>query len=131
MPDPLPRDKDRQFYVVLDLAHLERRRMAVSHQIVDEPLVLTDLAGAAAVGHAGRLHDRCVVAHVIDDADKSVIENGQRLVKDRFERRHSGTTRLMRCALLRSDFLLLLCRQPPHRPARRSRSHAMRTIGSL
>ena len=130
MPDPLPRHKDRQLYVVLDLAHLERRRMAVAHQIIDQPLVLTDLAGAAAVGDAGRLHDRRVVAHVIDDADKPVIENGNRLVKDRFERRHRGTARLMRCALLRSDFLLLLCRQPPHRPARPRRSHAMRTIGS-
>src|SRR5947207_2589465 len=27
--DPLPRDKDRQFDVILDLAHLERGRMAV------------------------------------------------------------------------------------------------------
>ena len=108
VPDPLPRDKDRQLYVVLDLAHLERRRMAVPHQVIDEPLILADLAGAAAVGDAGRLHDRGVVAHVIDDADKPVIEHRQRLVEDRLERRHRGAARLVRCALLRSDFLLLL-----------------------
>src|SRR4051794_33796197 len=55
MPDPLPCNKDRKLDVVLDLAHLERRRMTVPHQIVDESLILADLAGSTAVGDAGRL----------------------------------------------------------------------------
>ena len=88
--DPLPRDEDRQFDVVLDLAHLERRRVAVPHQIVDQAAILADPLGAAAVGDARRLHDRGVVAHVVDDADEAVVEHRQRLVEDFLERRHGG-----------------------------------------
>ena len=88
--DPLPRDKDRQFDVVLDLAHLERRRVPVPHQIVDEAPVLADPPGAAPVGDARRLHDRAVVAHVVDDPDKAVVEHRQGLVEDFLQRRHGG-----------------------------------------
>ena len=112
VPDPLPRDKDRQLDVVLDLAHLERRRVTVPHQIVDEPLVLADLAGAAAVGDARRLHDRRIVAHVVDDADKPVIEHRQRLVEDLLQGRHGGAARLADLAALSRDFVLLFRCQP-------------------
>ena len=71
MADPLARDENRQFDVELDLAHLERRGVPVAHQIADQAGILLHPPGAAAIGDAGRLHDRGVVAHVVDDAGRS------------------------------------------------------------
>jgi hypothetical protein len=79
MADPLPRHEYRQLHVILDLAHLERRGVAVPHEIVDQPAILADLLGAAAVADPCRLHHRGVVAHVVDDADETVIEHRDRL----------------------------------------------------
>ncbi len=90
MADPLARHEDRQLHVVLDLAHLERRRVTVPHEIVDEAAILADLLGAAAVAHPRGLHDGGIVAHVVDDADEAVIEHGQRLVEDFLQRRGDG-----------------------------------------
>ena len=81
VPDPLPGDEDRQLHVQLELAHLERARVPVAHQVVDQAAVVADLLGAAAVGHPRRLHDRGVVAHVVDDADEAVVEDRERLVE--------------------------------------------------
>ncbi len=78
------------------------------HQVIDQPLILADPPGAAAVGDAGRLHDRRVVAHVVDDADKAVIQHRQRLIKDFLECRHRGAPRLQHVATLRGDLGLLL-----------------------
>jgi hypothetical protein len=49
--------------------------MAVSDQIIDEPPVLADLAGAAAIGNPRRLHDRRIVTHIVDDANEAAIEH--------------------------------------------------------
>src|SRR6516162_2644315 len=98
--------------MILDLAHLERRGVTVTHQIVDESPVLADLSGPAAIGDSRRLNDSSVVTHVIDNADKTVIEHRQRLAKDLLQRRHRGAQRLAGFAPLGGDFILLLWRKP-------------------
>ena len=55
--DPLAGDEDGQFDVQLDLAHLEGGRVPVAHQVADQPFVVLDGFGAAAIGHAGGLAD--------------------------------------------------------------------------
>ena len=106
--DPLARHEDRQLHVVLDLAHLERRRMAVPHQVVDQPAILADLLGAAAVAHARGLHDGGIVAHVVDDPDEAVIEHRQRLEEDFLERRRDRPQGRLRAAARLVDFGLLV-----------------------
>ena len=64
--------------------------MTMSHQIIDEPLILTRPSGAATVGNARGLHDRRIVAHVVDDADKAAIQHRQRLVQYLLQGRHGG-----------------------------------------
>ncbi len=81
VPDPLPGHEDRQLHMQLDLAHLEGGRVPVAHEVADQAAVVAGLAGAGAVGHAGRLHDGRVVAHVVHHAHEAVVERGQRLVK--------------------------------------------------
>ena len=71
--------------MVFDLAHLERRAVAVAHEVADEAGILADLAGAAAVADAGGLDDGGVVAHVVDDADEAVIEDGGGFEEEFFE----------------------------------------------
>jgi len=71
--DPLAGYEDRQLYVVLDLAHLERRAVAVAHEVADQARVFTDAPCAAAVADPGGLHHGRVVAHVVHDADEAVI----------------------------------------------------------
>ena len=82
MADPLPGDEDRQFHMVFDLAHLERRGVAVPHQIVDQAAILADLLGAAAVGHARGLHHGGIVAHVIDHAHEAMVEHRQEFQRE-------------------------------------------------
>ena len=106
--DPLARHEDRQLHVVLDLAHLERRRVAVPHEIVDQAAVLADLLGAAAVGDARGLHDGGVVAHVVDDADEAVVEHRQRLEKNLLQRRRDSAAASLRAAARLVDFSLLV-----------------------
>ncbi len=81
VPDPLAGDKDGQFDVQLDLAHLERGRVPVAHQVADQPFVVLHRFGAFAVGHARRLTDRGIVAHIVDDADEAVVEHVVGFVK--------------------------------------------------
>ena len=83
--DPLPRDEDRQLHVVLDLAHLERGGVPVAHQVADQPGVLGDAAGSPPIGHPRRLHDRRIVAHVVDHPDEAVVEHWDRLEQHGFQ----------------------------------------------
>ena len=109
--DPLAGDEDRQLDVELDLAHLERGRVPVPHQVADQPLVVRDRLGAAAIADAGRLHDGRVVAHVVDDPDQPVVEHRDGVVQPRlhpFADRAQGGTR--RAAIL-VDLGLLFGRQ--------------------
>src|SRR6516164_964260 len=85
--------------------------MAVSHQIIDETLVLARPSGAAAIGNPRRLHD-LVVAHVIDYADEAVIEHRYRLVQRLFQCRHGGAPCRPGLAALARDLILLLPREP-------------------
>src|SRR5262249_35129651 len=107
MSDPLPCHEDRQLHVILDLAHLERRRVAMPHEIIDEPLILADLAGTAAIGDASRLYDRRIVAHIIDDTNKAVIKYLSLFVKDVFERWHRGAPRWAGLTALAHDLVPL------------------------
>jgi hypothetical protein len=106
--DPLPRHEDRQLHMVLDLAHLERRRVAVPHQIVDEAAILADLPGAAAVADPRGLHHGGIVAHVVDDADEAVIQHRQGLVEDFLQRRSDRTQRRLGAGPRLVDFSLLV-----------------------
>ena len=111
MADPLARHEDRQLHVVLDLAHLERRRVAMPHEIVDETAILADLLGAAAVAHPRGLHHGGIVAHVVDDADEAVIEHRQRLVENLLQRRGDGTQGRLGAGPGLVDFSLLVARE--------------------
>src|SRR5690625_1307029 len=91
MTNPLAGDENRQLDVKLYLAHLEGRRMAMAHQVADQPAVFLHPLGASAVGDASRLDDRCIVTHVVDDANEAMIENRQRRVEDFLQRRHART----------------------------------------
>jgi hypothetical protein len=109
--DPLARHEDRQLHMVLDLAHLERRRVAMAHEIVDEAAILADLARAAAIGDARRLHDRGIVAHIVDDAHEAMIEHGDRLIENLLERGDGGASRRLRAGALSVDLGLLIARE--------------------
>jgi len=85
--DPLAGDENGQFDVEFDLAHLERGGVPVAHEVADQALVISDGFGAFAVGNAGGLADGGVVAHIVDDADKAVVEDFVRGVEVFF---HAG-----------------------------------------
>lgn len=74
--DPLAGDEDREFDVELDLAHLERGRVPVPHEIADEPFIILNGFGALAVADPRGLCYGTVVAHIVNDADKAVVEHG-------------------------------------------------------
>ena len=104
MADPLPRDEDRQLHMVFDLAHLKRGGVPVPHQIADQPGIFGSPPSAAAIGHAGGLHDGVVVAHIVDDADEAVIQHRHRLVQHGFQCRHGRAQRFGAAGALGGDF---------------------------
>ena len=61
--------------------------MPVAHQVADEAGVVAGGLRAGAVGDAGGLDDGGVVAHVVDDADETVVEDGDGLAEAGLERR--------------------------------------------
>jgi len=75
----------------------------MAHEIVDEPAILADLARAAAIGDARRLHDGGIVAHIVDDAHEAMIEHGDRLVENLLERGDGGAARRLRAGALSVD----------------------------
>ena len=83
--------------------------MAVAHQVADQPGIVPRLLGPGAVRDARRLHDGGIVAHVVDDADKTVIEHRYRLIKAFFQPRRDGAARGLRLGAggLDLGFLLL------------------------
>jgi len=108
MPDPLPCDEDRQLHMVLDLAHLEGRRVAVTHQVADQAAILVRRTRAAAIGYARGLHDRRIVAHVIHDAQEPMVEHRDGREQHRLQRRDARATRAALGGARGVDFLLLL-----------------------
>ena len=67
----------------LDLAHLKRGRMPVAHQIADQALVVLHMLGPCPIADPRRLHDGSIIAHIVDDADKAVVQNRVGAVKMR------------------------------------------------
>ena len=74
MPDPLPRNEDRQLDVELELHHFEWRRVQMPHEVADQPPVLMHLLGSGAVGNPCGLDDCRIISHDVDKAHKSFIE---------------------------------------------------------
>jgi hypothetical protein len=109
--DPLARDEDRQLDVQLDLAHLERRRVPVAHQVADQAGVVARGLRARAVADARGLDDRAIVAHVVDDADEAVVEHRDRLVQERLDARRGGAAGDVLLGMGGVDFGLLFGRQ--------------------
>ena len=77
VPNPLPpavhRHADQQFH----LGHLEGRGVPVPHQVADQRAIVGDVPRAGRVAHPGRLDHRMIVAHHVDQADESVVEDGK------------------------------------------------------
>ena len=106
--DPLARDKDGQFDVELDLAHLEGGGVPVAHQVADQPFVVLHRFRAAPIADAGRLTDRRIVAHIVDDAHKAVVEHGNGLVEMGLHPFGDGAQGLFRLCPQSVDFGLLV-----------------------
>ena len=85
--------QDKKFDVKLDFAHLEGCRMAMPHQVADQPFIIPDGLGAFPIRNARSLNDRSVIAHVINHTDKSVIEHRENLVKAILKRTGSHARR--------------------------------------
>ena len=96
MTNPVAGDENRQLDMQFDFAHFKRRSVAVPHQIIDKPFDLRSLLCSAAVRHARRLNDCRVVAHIVDDADESVIQNRERFVKNILQRGNGRALCLIR-----------------------------------
>ena len=70
----------------LDLAHLERRGVRVTHEIAHQRAVVLHPLGPGAIGNPSRLDHGGVVSHVIHDPHEPVIENMERHAEDRIQR---------------------------------------------
>src|SRR5690606_35819753 len=93
MPNPLARHENWQLDVELDLTHFEGGRVAMAEEVTDQAAILLYPLGSTAVGDASRLHNGRVIAHIVDNADKAVIQNGQRRIKDLLQRRYGRPPR--------------------------------------
>src|SRR5262249_61150256 len=94
MPHPLPGDEDRHRAVELELHHLARCRMPMTAEVADEPAGLARAACPVAVRHAGGPLDVLVGAHVVDEGDEAVVENGEVEAEDLLGLRAGGTAGL-------------------------------------
>ena len=78
MANPLACNKDGEFDVKFDLTHFKGGGMLVPHQILNQPFVRSDPFGSFAIRDSSSLNNRLVIPHIINDADKSMIENRER-----------------------------------------------------
>ena len=62
----------------------------MAEQVTDEPTILRGLPRALPVGNAGCLHDRPVIAHIVDDANEAIIENGEGPAENFLDSPHCG-----------------------------------------
>ena len=85
--NPLSRDEHRHGAVKLELDHLARRRMRVAPQIAHETARLADAARAGPVADASRRLHVGIRAHVVDERDESVVEDGEIPAEDLLGRR--------------------------------------------
>jgi hypothetical protein len=83
----------------------------VAHQVADEAAILVRRPGAPPVGDAGRLNDRRIVPHVVDDPDEAVVEHRDGLEQHGFEGGHRGAAGAALRGARGLDLLLLLRRE--------------------
>ena len=83
--NPLARHKNRQFHVQFDFTHFKWRGMPMTHEIADQPLVVLNRLRPLAIADPCCLTDRCIVAHIVDNTYKTVVQNRYRLVKVLFD----------------------------------------------
>ena len=76
----------------------------MAHKVADQPGILADPPGATAIGDARGLYHRGVVAHVVDDAHKTVVQHRHGGEQHVFQRRHGGASRLHALCPLGLDF---------------------------
>jgi hypothetical protein len=84
MPHPLSPTVHRHAKVHLYLAHLERRGVAVAHQVANQRPIFGHLFRPRAVRHPRRLHHRLVPAHYIHYPHEAVVQDGELYVQKRF-----------------------------------------------
>ena len=75
--NPLSCDENRHFDMHFDLAHFERGRMAGAEQEKQKSTVALRGGCSGGVGNACGLHNGTVVSHVVNDANKSLIQDGE------------------------------------------------------
>ena len=80
----------------------------MAHEVADQPCVILHRLGAAPVGHPRGLTDGRIVPHIVDDADKSVIEDLVRFIQMRLHPRYRGAEGLVGRAAQLVDFGTLL-----------------------
>ena len=92
MPNPLAPRVHRNAHEQLDFRHFERGSVPVAHEIADKGPVVGDRFRSLAVTYARGLYDRVVGTHDVDEADKSVVQDGELFPAQRFQsfliRRH-------------------------------------------
>ena len=59
-------------------------------EIPNQRAIFSHPLGARPVGDPGRLHDRVVVTHVVDNAHETVIEHLERLAEDGIQFRNGS-----------------------------------------
>lgn len=96
MADPLAPGVHGNTDVEFDFAHFEGGGVGIAQQIADETAILMHLLGAGPVGDSGCLDDSSVVAHVVDDADESVVQHRKGLTEHGIERFGGGARRCCR-----------------------------------
>src|SRR5208282_5829047 len=73
--DPLTSDEDWKSDEELELDHLERRCVAMAHQVPNETAVIADRFGPLSIRDARRLDNRRVVPHVVHKDDVTVSQD--------------------------------------------------------
>ena len=94
MTHPLTRHKNRHFDVQLDATHLKRRAVTMLEQIMNETSIITQRFCSRAIRDTRRLHNGSIIAHVINNPQKTMIENLKRLTQNRIQQRRRRTREL-------------------------------------
>merc|ERR1711965_339209 len=68
--------------------------MPVAHQIPDQTLVILHGFGTLTIADTRRLTDRRIISHIIDYADKTMIQNRDRIIQMGFHTLAHRTQRL-------------------------------------
>jgi hypothetical protein len=63
----------------------------MTHEIVNQTLVILNLLGSLAVGDPSSLHDGAIIPHVINHTNEAVIQNRELVPEDIIQSRDSDT----------------------------------------